>query len=127
MHRVGGHSVHPLSNTPISVGVDGLAAARSHSPSNNTLCCYSLRSCHFVTSTTRQSHPPSNFDLSESRCVANRKRIFAKLSLPIEGKVDASHENYRTLSNAGEQTDEGNEVHANYSSQEPILVYTPTP
>ena len=25
------------------------------------------------------------------------------------------------------QTDEGNEVRANYSSQEPILVYTPTP
>ena len=69
------------------------------------------------------SLPPSNFDLSESRGLANCKRISAKLSLPIEGKVDASHENYRILSNAGEQTDEGNEVRANYSSQEPILVY----
>ena len=35
------------------VGTGGLAAARSHSRSNNTLCCYSLRSCHFVTSPVR--------------------------------------------------------------------------
>ena len=60
--------------TTIIVGVDGLAAARSHSRSNNTPCCYSLRSCHFVTSTTRPQtqtnsrrggyHPPENTNAS---------------------------------------------------------------
>ena len=45
----------------------------------------------------------------------NSERISAKLSLPIEGKVDASHVNYRILSNAGEQTDEENKICANKS------------
>ena len=59
--------------------------------------------------------PASNFDLSESRCVANRKRICANISLPIEGKVDASRKHKRPLSNIGEQTDEGIEIRANKS------------
>ena len=58
-------------------------------------------------------HPLSNFDLSVCLECTNNELICANISLPIEGKVDASNMHKRPLSNIGEQTDEGNEVCAN--------------